>query len=264
MKEQMRMRLRKAGALLSATLMLTAAGCRKNNAGNTQPSGTLTSIDWKTAGTIEGTIHYAGTPPKRIPIDMAQDPACAMAGGENLTEQYVVQNGGLQNVFIYLKGGLGDKVYVASNAPVIIDQKGCRYVPHVAGVMVGQPVKFINSDPTMHNVHMTPDVQGNQSVDISEAPNDSAGETRRFSKPELMIPVRCNNHPWMEAFINVSANPFFAVSGPDGHFVIKGVPPGTYTLGADHEKLGEKTATVTVQTGKTVQVDFTYSGTGPQ
>lgn len=258
------MRLRKTGALLTAALMLSAAGCRKSHSGSSESSGTLTSIDWKTAGTIEGTIHYAGTPPKRIPIDMAQDPACAMSGGENLTEQYLVQNGGLQNVFVYLKSGLGDKVYVPSTDTVTIDQKGCRYVPHVVGVMVGQPVKFINSDPTMHNVHMTPEVQGNQGVDISEGPNDSTGETRRFGKPELMIPVRCNNHPWMEAFINVSANPFFAVSGPEGHFTIKGVPPGTYTLGADHEKLGEKTANVTVQSGQTAKVDFTYSGTAAQ
>jgi Carboxypeptidase regulatory-like domain len=254
------MRLRTAGTIAIAGMVLFAAGCRKSAPSQ---AGTFTTIDWKTAGTIEGTIHYAGTPPKRIVIDMAQDPACAMSGGQNLTEQYLVHNGGLQNVYVWIQSGLGNRTYPTPATPVVVDQKGCRYIPHVIAAMAGQAVKFLNSDPTMHNVHMTPTIAGNQSVDISEGPG-APPESRIFAKPEQMIPVRCNNHPWMEAFLNVAANPFFAVSDADGHFVIKGVPPGTYTLGADQEKLGEKTSTITVQSGKTTQVDFNYSGTGAQ
>jgi plastocyanin len=152
-------------------------------------------------------------------------------------------------------------VYAAAAQPVDIDQKGCRYVPHVVGVMVGQPVRFTNSDPTMHNVHMVPTVAGNQAVDISQPPangQNGAQDERTFRAPELMMPVRCNNHPWMQAFINVSANPFFAVSDVSGRYMIKGLPPGTYTVVADQEELGQKIATVTVPAQGTVTQDFTY------
>jgi plastocyanin len=152
-------------------------------------------------------------------------------------------------------------VYAAPTTPVDIDQKGCRYIPHVVGVMVGQPVRFTNSDPTMHNIHMVPTVQGNPVVDISQAPaggTNGPQDERTFAKAELMIPVRCNNHPWMQAFINVSANPFYAVTDVSGRYMIKGLPPGTYTVVADQEQMGQQTATVTVPAQGTVTQDFTY------
>jgi plastocyanin len=235
-------------------LLVAAAGCKKKVDNS---AGVYTTIDESTAGTVSGTIHFDGTAPKRIEIDMAQDPVCG-ASDANYTEQYVTHNGGLQNVFVYVRDGLGNKLYAPSQDPVVIDQKGCRFTPHVVGVQAGQPVKFTNSDPTMHNVHMTPQISTNQSVDISQPPNGT-GEMRTLPTPELMVPVRCNNHPWMEAFINVAANPFFAVSDADGHFTIKGLPPGTYTIVAVHEKLGQKTATVTVGSKQTATQDFTYS-----
>lgn len=241
--------------VLAACALLAIAGCRKQ----ASPAVNYSAIDWNTAGTISGTIHYSGTPPKRIEIDMAQDPACVF-GDKNYTEEYVVNHGGLANVFVYVKDGLGNRVYPASSDPVVMDQKGCRYIPHVLGVMVGQPVRFTNSDSTMHNIHMMPQATGNQTVDISEPPN-AGSDQRIFNSPELMIPVRCNNHPWMQAFINVVNNPFFAVSDDDGHFTIQGLPPGTYTIVADQENLGEKTATVTVGAKQTVTQDFTYEGT---
>jgi plastocyanin len=239
------------------TLLLASAGCKKKaGAGAGQAAGVYTTIDANTAGTISGTIHIAGEAPKRVEIDMAQDPVCSAADA-NYSEQYVVQDNALTNVYVYVKDGLGNKLYSPSADPVVIDQKGCRFTPHVVGVMAGQPVEFTNSDPTMHNVHMTPQIGTNQSVDISQPPNGS-GERRTLSTPELMVSVRCNNHPWMEAFINVAANPFFAVSGADGHFTIKGLPPGTYTIVTVHEKLGQKTATVTVGSKQTTTQDFTY------
>lgn len=250
------MPVRKFVTLIVCTLLIAAAGCKKSSTGAANPQKHFTTIDWANAGTISGTIHFTGKAPKRIPIDMGQDPVCSLSSA-NLTEQYVVDKGGLENVFVYLKSGLGDKAYAPPAQQVIMDQKGCRFVPHVIGVMVGQPVEFTNSDGTMHNVHMVPTVSTNQSIDISQAPN-SPGESRRFAAPELMIPVRCNNHPWMEGFINLAANPFFSVSSEGGHFTIKGVPPGTYTIAADHEVLGEKTATVTVAAGKTATVDLTF------
>jgi plastocyanin len=252
------MRFVKTKALaIAACALLACTGCTKPSEGGAQAD--FTTIDWNTAGTISGTIHYSGAPPKRIEIDMAQDPVCG-AAGSNETEQYVVNHGGMANVYVYVKDGLGNRIYPAPSDPVAIDQKGCRYIPHVVGVMAGQPVRFTNSDATMHNIHMEPQVSTNQAVDISQPPN-LGNDQRVFHAPERMIPVRCNNHPWMQAFVNVAANPFYAVSDSEGHFTIKGLPPGTYTLAADQEKLGEKTVTVTVGAKQTATADFTYSGT---
>ena len=252
---------RKTLSIVLCSLLLVAAGCKKSS--TNAPPKNYTTIDWANSGTISGTIHFTGKAPERIQIDMGQDPVCSLSPS-NLTEQYIVQNGGLDNVFVYIKSGLGNKAYAPPSTPVVMDQKGCRFIPHVIGVMAGQPIKFTNSDATMHNVHMTPTLSANQSVDISEAPN-SPGDTRTLAAAELMIPVRCNNHPWMEGYINVVTNPFYAVSGENGHFTIKGVPPGTYTIEADHEQLGQKTATITVAPKQTATLDFTYdmgSGTG--
>ena len=245
-------------AVMAAALCVS--GC-KNKAASPAPKTSYTTIDWSTAGTIEGTIHYAGTPPKPIQIDMSQDPACNFSP-PNYTEGYVVKDGGMANVFVTVRDGLGDRIYATPTEPVTIDQKGCRYVPHVVGVMVGQPVKFLNSDSTAHNIDITPNVAGNQPVNLSQGPGGAPVQTV-FREPELMMPVRCAVHPWMQAFINGAANPFYAVSDATGHFAIKGLPPGTYTVVADQENLGQQTATVTVGAKQTVTQDFTYKGTAP-
>jgi plastocyanin len=241
-------------------LLALGTGCHRGAAPGSEASNNTqtayTQIDPATAGAIEGTIHFAHKAPPRIEIDMAQDPACAMSGAPNYSEGYMVDHGHLANVFVYVKDGLGNKVYAAPTTPVVLDQKGCRYVPHVIGAMVGQQVEFRNSDPTTHNVNVQ-SVGGNTPFDISQPPN--AGTIRHtFAKPELMIPVRCNNHPWMLAYINIAPNPFFAVSDQDGHFIINGLPPGVYTIVADHEKLGEQQASVTVTSHATAKLDFTY------
>jgi plastocyanin len=246
-------------AAMAMGILALAVGCKSQPAA-TSPQDQYTAIDMSTAGTIAGTVHYAKTPPKPIEIDMAQDPACTL-GPANYSEGYVVSDGAMANVFIYVKDGLGNRIYAAPTQPAMIDQKGCRYTPHVVGVMVGQAVRFTNSDPTMHNIHMMPTVEGNQAVDISQPPSGGSAhpeDERTFRSPELMIPVRCNNHPWMQAFINVAPNPFYAVSDASGKYVIHGLPPGTYTILADQENLGQQTATVTVAAKQTVTQDFTY------
>ena len=184
------------------------------------------------------------------------------ASGPVYTEQYVVDNGHLANVFVYVKSGPPAAMQSGIvAAPVQLDQKGCQYIPHVVGVVQGGSVQFLNSDVTMHNIHTMPTAAGNQpnpSIDISQGPR-GAPITRQFMKPELMMPVRCNNHPWMNAFINVAPTPFFAVSDAQGRFTISGLPAGDYVLGAVHEKLGEKDITLTVPATGTAKAAFTFA-----
>jgi plastocyanin len=245
--------------------MLLLGGCRRNaaNPEATNPGGIAVSkaapvIDPATAGSISGVVHFSGKTPERIKIDMSADPACAMSDTPNYTEQYVVSEGKLANVFVYVKSGI--PAWSAPwNAPaVVMDQKGCRYVPHVIGLQQGGKVEYRNSDPATHNVHTLPQDPANHSVDVSEMPGGEP-QSETFRSPELMIPVRCNNHPWMQAFINVAPNSFFAVTGADGSFTLHGLPPGTYTVAAVHEKLGEQDLQVTVPPKSTATADFTYS-----
>jgi plastocyanin len=138
---------------------------------------------------------------------------------------------------------------------VTLDQHGCHYVPHVLGLMAGQRLKITNSDPTAHNVHPLP--KSNPEWNQSQ-PSGSNPLEKTFARPEVVIPVKCNQHPWMKAFIGVMRSPLFAVSGEDGKFTIAGVPPGTYTVAALHEKYGEKTMSVTVGTKEAKTQDFSF------
>jgi plastocyanin len=247
---------------------LAIAGCNRHTGANTSAAGntgspaatsTNAQIDPATAGSVSGTIHFEGKAPTPIVIDMAQDPACGEASKTpNMTEQYVVHDGRLANVFVYIKDGLGNRIYMPTKTPMVLDQKGCRYVPHVIGAMVGQPVEFRNSDRTMHNIHIVA-AGSNENIgfDISQPPM-AGTEQHIFHNAGLMIPVRCNNHPWMEAFLNVVKNPFFAVSNTDGTYEIQGLPPGTYTLVAVQEKLGTRSQQITVQSHKASIASFAF------
>ena len=205
-------------------------------------------------GTVTGVVNFAGTPPQRVPIDMSQDPACSLAGQPNLSEQVIVDQGHLANVFVYVKGA---PRLQAPAAPVVIDQHGCRFQPHVVAVAAGGSVEFRNSDPAMHNVHSMAVQAGNRNVDLSQGPG-AKPERLTFHDAENMIPVRCNNHPWMNAFINVAPNTFFAVTAPDGSFSISGVPEGTYDVVFVQEKLGERHVQVNIKPQTNSAVSVTY------
>jgi len=241
-------------------------GCKSGSGGSAGEAAKAVgaAIDPATLGEVSGVVRFAGKAPEPVRIDTSMDPACGMGGGDVFSEQYAVKDGRLGNVYVYVKSmrlGSGQWTGMGSGSvgpSAVLDQKGCVYVPHVIALEAGGSVEFRNEDPTMHNVHTIPVAVGNKAVDISEAPKGKP-QVVAFEKPEAMIPVRCNNHPWMNAFVNVSATPFFAVTGADGHFEIKGLPSGDYTLGAVQEKLGEQTIQVTVKPQTATKADFSFA-----
>jgi plastocyanin len=236
--------------LLLTALTLTA--CKQTP--TPQPEPSQPKPDPATLSTLTGAIHFTGPTPTPIPIDMSADPACAFS--TNLTEQLIVANHALANVYIYIKSGLPASSAPASTPPVVLDQKGCRYSPHVIALQQGASVEFHNSDPTMHNIHTTPAT--GPSLDISQTPM-GAPDRRKFTTPQTMLPIRCNNHPWMNAFLNVAPNPYFAISATDGAFAIPNLPPGTYTLAAVHETLGEQDLQITIPPKSTIPANFTFA-----
>jgi plastocyanin len=217
-------------------------------------------LDPATLGTVSGMVQFAGKAPQRVKIDMSQDPVCSMTGGNNFAEQYVVKDGKLANVYVYVKIGpaVAMSAPAVTTAPVVLDQVGCKYVPHVIAVMHGGSVEFRNSDSTMHNIHTMPEAAGNATIDVSQGAK-GAPVAKVFAKPEVMLEVRCNNHPWMNAFINVAPTAFFAVTDTEGKFTISGLPAGDYVLGAVHEKMGEQDINVTVKPLETVKADYSFS-----
>ena len=244
--------------LLLPVIVLSILGCNKSQPASNQPSAapkapTIT-VDAATAGSITGTVSFTGTAPKMKPLDMTQDPGCPT---QPQPAEVVVLNGNkLANVFVYVKEGLPQGTFAVPTEPVVLDQKGCRYNPHVLGIMVGQPLKITNTDSADHNIHDMP--SNNQPFNESQKPTDKP-VTKAFTKLEIMIPVQCNQHPWMRAYISVLTHPYFAVSAADGSFAIKNLPPGEYTLAAVHEKFGEQTMKVKVGPKETVKGTFNFA-----
>jgi len=209
--------------------------------------------------TVTGKVKFTGTKPVMPKIDMSEEPKCkAKYTTAPPTEETVVvnQNGTLANVFVYLKSGLpASAKYPTPAPPVEIDQDGCHYRPHVLGVMVGQTLAIKNSDGILHNIK----AKGlkNRPFNISQPTTMTSNRT--FTAPEVMVPLECNVHGWMQAWLGVLPHPFYGVSGGDGSFSIKRLPPGTYTIEAWHEKYGTQTATVTVAGTETKTADFTFA-----
>ncbi len=208
------------------------------------------------AGTITGMINFAGTPPANAAIDMSAEPTCAAQHAGGTTEETVIaSNGKLANVFVYIREGITGS-FAPPAQPVEVDQVGCHYTPHVIGVMAGQGVAFKNSDGLLHNVKAQP--KNNRPFNISQ-PTSMTSSPQRFSTPEVMIPVQCDVHGWMQMYVGVVAHPYFAVSGADGSFTIGNVPPGTYAVEAWHEKYGVQVTQITVDPNGTATVAFDYN-----
>jgi len=253
-------RIVSVGALALCALLLTVACNKKENTEQSSnnmsqsatPAPAAAPIDPATAATVSGTVKFDGTAPKASKIDMSQDPACK---GSNEAETVVVAGGELANVFVYVKDGLGSRTFDVPKDPVVLDQSGCKYHPHVLGVMAGQTVQIKNDDQTTHNIHPTP--KDNREWNESQPPAAAPIE-KNFAREEIMLPVKCNQHPWMKMYINVVKSPFYAVTDKSGKYEIKGLPPGDYTIAFVHEKLGEQTQKITVAPKDSKTADQTF------
>ena len=216
-------------------------------------------VDPGTAGVLTGTIRYTGKKPPRRLVDMTGDPACVEAHHAKAYDESIAVNSNrtLANVFVYIKSGLEGENFETPATPVTIDQQGCWFHPRVMGIQTGQTLQVTNSDPVTHNIH--PLAQINREWNHSQGQGD-APLARRFVKPEVMIRVKCNIHSWMHAFIGVVENPYFAVSGADGTFEIRNVPPGDYVIEAWHETLGVQEQKVTVAPSGKIETNFSFKG----
>jgi plastocyanin len=219
------------------------------------PADTAPAVDTANAGGVKGVISYSG-PDGDTPIAMNADPNCAALHTTPVdTGKFLVKDGKLGNVFVYVKAGLEGKSFPAPTEKKVLDQQGCQYHPHVMGIQVGQPLSIKNSDSTLHNVHAMP--KSNTEFNTAQ-PVQNMEYDKTFDKAEVMLPFKCDVHPWMNAYLGVVEHPYYAVSGEDGSFSIDKLPAGTYTLEAWHEELGTATQQVTVAANQTADVNFDF------
>lgn len=198
------------------------------------------------AATISGKAPFEGQAPAAEKLKVDADPNCRLMHPDGLTADSVIvnPNGTLKNVFVYVKEGLAGKTFETPKTPVVFDQKGCQYSPKVFGIQVNQPLEIVNSDSTLHNVHALS--TSNPQFNIG-MPIQGMKLKKTFAKPEVMVKIKCEVHPWMSAYAGVLEHPFYAVTGDDGSFSLKDLPPGQYVLEAWHEKYGVQTQSVTIQ-----------------
>ncbi len=251
------------GVGLACALTLAGCGGDKTEAPKAESApaaGGTATPDMANGGTITGKVAFEGTKPVMKTLDMSATPFCERAhqGSPVKSEEVVVNdNGTLKNAFVYVKAGLPDQNWQVPATAVELDQHGCMYRPHVIGVMTGQNLTIKTSDQTNHNIHPMP--KNNPEWNESQPPG-SEDKTKTFARQEIMVPVKCNVHPWMRAYIGVVAHPFFAVTGDDGTYSLKGLPPGTYTITVWHEKYGTQDQQVTVGAKESKTADFTIKG----
>ncbi len=214
------------------------------------------AFDPATAGSVKGRILFEGEAPAPQKLSVQGNPECSIfhAGGSISSEEIVSKNGALQNVVVYVKEGLEGRTFAPPSVPVRIDNKQCVYAPHVIAAQVDQPVEFANSDPTLHNIHSYS--SANKAFNLG-LPIQGMKQVKKFSAPEV-ITLKCDVHPWMKGYVAVVANPFFQVTGEEGSFELKDLPPGEYLIEAWHEKLGAQSQKIKIEPQATQTVEFTF------
>ena len=229
--------------------------------GGETPSGeaaaVMVNVDPATAATVSGMVSFSGDAPRFPPLNMSAEPDCIeLHGGRVPSDRVLINDGKVQDVLVWISKGLEGKRFPVRSDMVNLDQKGCIYKPHVVAVQMGQALNITNSDPTTHNVHPLP--RENREWNKSQTSGAPAIDYT-FPRAELKIAVKCNIHPWMQAYIHVIEHPYFAVTDAEGKFEIGNLPPGTYTLQAVHERLGEQESQITVGASESQQVDFAFA-----
>jgi plastocyanin len=216
-----------------------------------------TPLDRGTTGTIAGAVTYSGDAPQATPVSLDQSCA-ALHGGKATAGDVLVKDQRVQNAFVWIRDGLGDRVFPQPTTPVELDQKGCLFAPRVTAAETCQEIVFLNSDPVLHNVHGFPKESSAWNFSLSQA---GSRRSVRVPAPEAMIRVGCDVHPWMQAYVGVVNHPYFAVTGADGAFSLREVPPGDYVVASWHEKFGMREQQVKLGPKQEQTVTFAY-GTG--
>jgi plastocyanin len=247
------------GVVAPTLMLLVMAGCGGGDGGGASGGGGAAvenPVDAATAGNIAGSVVFEGTAPSMDAIDMSSESVCAAKHASTpMIEEVVVNgNGTLANVFVYVKEGLESLQFPTPGA-VLLDQNGCVYLPHVLGVMAGQDITIKNSDGLLHNINASPAEQRGFNTSQPVAMET----TRAFGTAEVMVPLRCDVHGWMNAYVGVLDHPYHSVSNGSGAFSLSTLPPGDYVIEAWHERYGTQTQNVTVTTGQTAEVTFTFS-----
>jgi len=247
---------------LAAALAIAIVGCgsKQNNETNEKPvaeSNAKKAVDTSTVGSVTGTVTLDGKPVAAKPINMSAEPYCQKEHPTPVVPPEVVvdDKGDLANVVVYVKEGLGDYSFDTPKDPVVLNQKGCMYEPHIIALMTGQTFEVKNDDQTTHNIHPMP--KDNRDWNKSQPPGASPID-ETFGRAENAIPVKCNVHPWMKSYIFVFKNPYYAITPKDGKFELKDLPPGTYTIEAWHEKYGTSDQTVTIGGKESKPLNFTF------
>ncbi len=245
--------------LASALILLAGSLACGGSAPAPPPAAAGPGVDPATAASVAVTVNFEGAAPAPAMMRLDGDPKCVAeyGAGERADESILLGNGqALQNVFVYVKGGLGGYSFPIPTEPVVLDQDKCRYTPRVLGVRVGQPLAIRNSDPLLHNVRAEGKI--NQPFNMS-TPIEGVSFNRTFATREVMVDVRCDVHAWMRAFVGVLEHPYFGTTGADGRVALNNLPPGTYTIEAWHEQLGVKTQQITIGEKESKDVSFTFA-----
>jgi plastocyanin len=211
------------------------------------------------ASSITGTITFDGKAPTLKPLTMDADPVCAKKhSGPVPSEMLVLGTGNtMGNVMVWVSKGVpAGKTWPAPTTPAVLDQNGCQYKPHVMALMVGQPYRILNSDGILHNIHTLPKINKGFNKPMPATLKET---TTTFDKAEAIFPIKCDVHPWMQAYVGVFTHPFYSVTTTNGKYTISGLDPGTYEITAWHERLGTQTATVTVGASGTKTQDFKFA-----
>lgn len=243
------------GVVLSILLAACGGGGGQES---TAPARQATPLDLATVGAITGAVRFEGTAPEQSVAQLSGWSECAVQHpqGNPPAGDVLVKEGKLQNAMVYIKDGLGDRVFTVPTEPVEMDQKACIFIPRVLGVQTGQPIKFLNSDPMAHNVHGFAQQAKAWNISLSVK---GTSRSVKVDKPESMIEIKCDIHPWMRAYVGAFDHPYFALSGADGSFALKNVPPGEYTVEAWHERFGTHSQKVTVGAKETKEIEFAFT-----